>query len=168
MRWGISSTNSGRYDPLSGILQPDSALKIYEIKQGISPELASLVNLPAGESFHFVLNNMVIKDNRIPPRGFSQAALEMRGLQPVGATYLPGQYWDDTVYDLSAYPDVVRVFVTLYYQTASKEYIDFLRSNGGTDAVTLGSLWDTLKSPAEVAATGWAPNNRRYLPVLSR
>jgi uncharacterized repeat protein (TIGR01451 family) len=159
---------SGRYDPSTGVLQPDANLKVYEIKQGITPELAAVLNLPAGESFHFVLNNTVIKDNRIPPRGFSQAALERRGLQPVGATYVPGQYWDDTVYDLSAYPGVVRIFVTLYYQTASKEYVDFLRNNGGTDAVTLGSLWDALKSPPEATATGWAPNHLRYLPELKR
>lgn len=159
---------SGQYDPSSGVLQPDADLKVYEIKQGITPELASVLNLPAGESFHFVLNNTVIKDNRIPPRGFSLAALELRELQPVGAAYVPGQYWDDTVYDLSAYPGVVRVFVTLYYQTASKEYIDFLRNNGGVDAVALGSLWDASKSPPEVVATGWAPNYPSYLPEVNR
>jgi uncharacterized repeat protein (TIGR01451 family) len=159
---------SGRYDPLTSVLQADATLKVYEVKQGLTSELASLFNLPAGESFHFMLNNTVVKDNRIPPRGFSQAALDLRGLQPVGAVYSPGQYWDDTVYDLSAFPEVRRVFVTLYYQAASKEYIDFLRNNGGTDAVSLGSLWDTLKSPPEVVVTGWAPNNRRYLPVLNR
>ncbi len=159
---------SGHYDPSSGILPPGADLKVYEIKQGITPDLATVLNLPAGESFHFVLNNTVIKDNRIPPRGFSQAALELRQLQPVGAIYAPGQYWDDTVYDLSAYPGLARVFVTLYYQTASKEYVDFLRNNGGVDAVALGSLWDASKSPPEVVATGWAPNYPSYLPRVNR
>lgn len=159
---------SGRYDPLTGVLTPDADLKVYEIKQGITPELAALVNLPAGESFHFILNNTVIKDNRIPPRGFTQAALDAPGLRPVGAVYQPGQYWDDTVYDLTAYPEVVRVFATLYYQTASKEYIDFLDSSGGVDAVTLGALWDALKSPPEVVAVGWAPNYPIYCPSIRR
>jgi len=72
------------------------------------------------------------------------------------------------VVDLSAYPEIARVFATLYYQTASKDYIDFLRNNGGVDAVTLGTLWDTLKSPPEVAALGWAPNYPGYLPVIGR
>lgn len=159
---------SGHYNPASGLLTQDGAIKVYEIKQGITPELASVVNLPAGESFHFVLNNTVIKDNRIPPRGFTQAALNTPGLRPMGAVYQPGQYWDDTVYDLSSYPDTERVYVTLYYQTASKEYVDFLRNNGGVDVVTLGTLWDTLKSPPEVIAKAWSPNYPVYLPLIRR
>ena len=165
---GFIVYESGRYDPVTGVLAQDPDLKVYEIKQGITPELAPVVNLPAGESFHFVLNNTVIKDNRIPPRGFTQAALDAPGLRPVGAVYQSGQYWDDTVVDLSAFPEIARVFATLYYQTASKDYIDFLRNNGGVDAVTLGTLWDPLKSPPEVAALGWAPNYPGYLPVIGR
>jgi hypothetical protein len=159
---------SGQYNPATGFLTQDANLKVYEIKQGLTPELAAQVNLPAGESFHFMLNNTVIKDNRIPPRGFSQSALDAPGLKPVGAVYQPGQYWDDTIYDLTAYPDVQRVFATLYYQTSSKEYIDFLRNNGGVDAVTLGTLWDTLKSPPEIVAMGWTPNYSEYLPVAGK
>ncbi len=158
----------GHYDPATGILTQDANLKIYEVKQGLTPELAAQVNLSAGESFHFMLNNTVIKDNRIPPRGFTQTALDTSGLKPVGAVYQPGQYWDDTIYDLSAYPGVVRVFATLYYQTSSKEYIDFLRSNGSVDAVTLGTLWDTLKSPPEIIVQGWIPNYPVYLPMLEK
>ncbi len=159
---------SGHYDLATGILTQDSNLKVYEVKQGLTPELAAQVNLSAGESFHFMLNNTVIKDNRIPPRGFTQTALDTPGLKPVGAVYLPGQYWDDTIYDLTAYPEVVQVFATLYYQTSSKEYIDFLRSNGGVDAVTLGAMWDTLKSPPEIAAQGWIPNYPYYLPSIGK
>jgi uncharacterized repeat protein (TIGR01451 family) len=159
---------SGHYDPDTGILAQDVTTKVYEVKQGITPDLAALVDLPAGESFHFVLNNTVVKDNRIPPRGFTQVALDTPGLTPVGAVYQPGQYWDDTVYDLTAYPDIDRVYVTLYYQTASKEYVDFLRNNGGVDAVTLGTLWDTLKSPSEVVAKAWYPNYPFYLPLIRR
>jgi uncharacterized repeat protein (TIGR01451 family) len=159
---------SGHYNPTTGILTQDANLKVYEVKQGMTPELAAQVNLPEGESFHFILNNTVVKDNRIPPHGFSQAALDTPGLTPVGAVYQPGQYWDDTIYDLSAYPDVARIFATLYYQTSSKEYIDFLRDNGGVDAVTLGSLWDTLKSPPEIVAQAWIPNYSHYLPRIGK
>jgi hypothetical protein len=159
---------SGHYDSATGILTLDANLKVYEIKQGITPELAVQVNLPEGESFHFMLNNTVIKDNRIPPRGFTQTALDTSGLEPVGVVYLPGQYWDDTLYDLSAYPEVTRIFATLYYQTSSKEYVDFLRNNGGVDAVTLGALWDTLKSPPEIVAQGWIPNYADYLPSIAK
>jgi len=137
---------SGYYDSTNGILASDA--KVYEIKQGITPDLAQVLGLPSGESFHFVLNNTVIKDNRIPPRGFSEDALNSRILQPVGAVYPPGQYWDETTFQV---PQETRVVTaTLYYQTASKEYIDFLRTRGGVDGYNLGLIWDDLKSPPVV------------------
>ncbi len=139
---------SGHYDPQTGDLTLDSAIKVYEAKLGVTPELAARLNLPPGESFHFVLNNVYLKDNRIPPRGYTQAAFDRPGLRPVGASYEDGQYWDETTYTVPEETDYV--IATLYYQTSSKEYIDFLRNNGGDDGNTLGQLWDSLKSPPEV------------------
>jgi hypothetical protein len=136
---------SGAYDALTGILADDPAPKVYEAKLGITPEFAAQLGLPAGESFHFVLNNTYLKDNRIPPRGYTVAAFDQPGLRPVGATYSDEQFWDETLYTLPASAKSAQV--TLYYQTASKEYIDFLRANGGDDGATLGQLWDDLKSP---------------------
>jgi hypothetical protein len=162
---------SGMYDPATGILTIDSNLKIYEAKQGLTVELAGWLNqqagqniYSAGESFHFVLNNTVIKDNRIPPRGYTQAAYNRPGLQPIGASYADGQYWDDTIYTLP--PETERVVATLYYQTASKEYIDFLRTYGGLDGQTLGTLWDSSKSPPEVMAVAFDPALPTYLPLI--
>lgn len=156
---------SGAYDPATGALDLSHQPKIYEAKQGLTPELAGLLGLPAGESFHFVLNNTVIKDNRIPPRGFSAAALSTVGLQPVGETnYAPGQYWDETIYNLPE--ETERVVAILYYQTASKEYIDFLRANGGIDGATLGTLWDSSKSPPEAMAVAAGPLPTIYLPLI--
>jgi hypothetical protein len=60
------------------------------------------------------------------------------------------------------------VVVTLYYQTASKEYVDFLRTMGGVDGVTLGSLWESSKSPPEVMAIVFTPGHLRYLPLVYR
>jgi hypothetical protein len=111
-----------------------------------------------------VLNNMVIKDNRIPPRGYTQAAFDRPGLRPVGAIYTDGQYWNDTSYTLPA--NTERVVATLYYQTPSREYIDFLRSNGGVDGVTLGELWDNSKSPPKVMAVAFFPSLPTYLPII--
>lgn len=153
---------SGAYDPDNGLL--DSDAKVYEAKQGLTPELANLLGLPAAESFHFVLNNTVIKDNRIPPRGFTQAALEQNGMQPVGAEYQPGQYWDDTIYPVPSTTNAV--IVTLYYQTSSKEYIDFLRAYGGVDGYTLGKLWDGSKSPPVVMAVASNLDIRVHLPLV--
>jgi len=156
---------SGAYDSSTAVLSKDSDIKIYETKLGLTPELANLLNLPAGESFHFVLNNTILKDNRIPPRGYTQAAFDKPGLRPVGATYLDGQYWDETTYVVPANTDYV--IATLYYQTSSKEYIDFLRTQGGLDGAALGTLWDTMKSPPEVMASYSTPKaGGAYLPMV--
>jgi uncharacterized repeat protein (TIGR01451 family) len=157
---------SGAYNSASGVLALDSDIKVYEAKQGITPELAVLLALSPGESFHFVLNNTVIKDNRIPPRGYTQSAFDRPGLRPVGAVYADGQHWDETDYVL---PDEAeRVAVTIFYQTSSKEYVDFLRSNGGLDGDALGTLWDASKSPPEAMAVAWFPSYPYFLPVVLR
>ena len=55
---------------------------------------------------------------------------------------------------------------TLYYQTSSSEYIDFLRANGGVDGLTLGTLWDGLKSPPQVMVSAWSDELRIYFPLI--
>jgi hypothetical protein len=162
---GILVQERGAYNPATASLTTSNT-KVYEAKQGLTSSAAAALNLPAGESFFFVLNNTTLKDNRIPPRGFTQAALNQRGMQPVQATYAPGQYWDDTVYVLPS--TATRVMVTLYYQTASKEYIDFLRAYGGLDGTALGALWDSSKSAPEVVGRAWFPNYPVYLPIIRR
>lgn len=154
---------SGAYDQANGQLLRDPAIKVYEIKQGITPELADLLKKTAGESFHFVLNNTVVKDNRIPPQGYRRAQFDQPGLRPVGVTFADGQNWDETVYILP--PETEKVYAALYYQTASKEYVDFLRTNGGVDGLALGSLWASLKSPPELMAQAWLPSHPLYLPL---
>jgi hypothetical protein len=157
---------SGAYEGTSATLAQDPDAKIYEVKQGITPELAAVLKQPPGESFHFVLNNTVVKDNRIPPRGYTQSGFDRPGLRPVGASYADGQYWDETAYFLP--PEATWVLVTLYYQTASSEYVDFLRASGGVDGHTLGELWDDSKSPPVVMARAWFPGYALYLPVIVR
>jgi hypothetical protein len=157
---------SGAYDPATGVLTRDADIEIYEIKQGITPELAAHLGRPAGASFHFVLNNTVVKDNRIPPRGYTQALYDRPGLRPVGATYADGQYWADASYTLPTATE--RVVATLYYQVASKEYVDFLETWGGVDGADLGALWDQMPSPAEVVAVAWTPELTVYLPLVLR
>ncbi|MGD9047400.1 MAG: PQQ-dependent sugar dehydrogenase [Anaerolineae bacterium] len=155
---------SGAYDPSTGQLQRTPDTQVYEVKQGITPQLAALVGKPDGSSFHFVLNNYVVKDNRIPPRGYNQALFDQPGLRPVGAVYADGQHWDDTIYTLPIQTE--RVVVTLRYQTASKEYVDFLQANGGVDGLALGRLWQSLKSPPEVMAWASIPSYEYYLPLV--
>jgi uncharacterized repeat protein (TIGR01451 family) len=157
---------SGAYDFDAGHLDRDADIKVYEAKQGITSELAELLGEPAGPSFHFVLNNQVVKDNRIPPRGYTQAAFDEPGLRPVGATYRDGQHWDDTLYVLPE--ETGCLLATLYYQTASGEYVDFLRANGGIDGKALGDIWESSKSPPQVMARTWWPGYAVYLPLVLR
>lgn len=158
---------SGAYNPATGKLALDPAIKVYEAKQGITPELAAMVGLNAGPSFHFALNNATYKDNRIPPRGYTVAAYDKPGMRPIGATYSDGQYWDDTIYEVP--PATTRVTVILYYQTASSDYIDFLRELGGADGATLGQLWDDSKSPPEIVARAEFPAPKTiFLPFSQK
>ncbi len=157
---------SGKYNQETAELSLDPDIKVYEALQGISPDLANATNLPAGKSFHFVINNMVEKDNRIPPRGYSQAVYNRPGLMPVGASYLDGQYWDDTRYVLPL--NTSFVIVTLYYQTTTREYIEFLKANGGLDSQVLAELWNTNPSPPVTMTTVLVPGNKRYLPMMTK
>ncbi len=155
---------SGAYNPQTGKLTEDAAIKVYEAKQGLTPEMAAVVGMQPGPTFHFALNNTVYKDNRIPPRGYTVAAYDRPGLRPVGATYADGQYWDDTTYNVPA--GTVRVVARLYYQTASSDYIDFLAGGGGADGATLAAMWQDSKSPPVLVnqATFPAPNVS-YIPL---
>ena len=120
----------GAYDSATAELTT-SDTKVYEMKLGLDETMAALTGLPASESFHFVLNNMIVKDNRIPPIGFTNAAFEAVQAAPVGQVYADGQYWDDTAF---AIPEgAVSATVMLYFQTTSKEYIEFLRDENVTD-----------------------------------
>ncbi len=157
---------SGAYDAQTGLLAVDPPPKVYEAKLGLSSNLAALLNLPAGESFFFSLNNAWIKDNRIPPRGYTQAAFDKDGLRPVGYTYADGAYFDQAEYTVPE--SAVRVMATLYYQVASKEYVDFLAQFGGIDGQTLGALWQNTPGDPVVVTRGWAPSYPAYLPQVHR
>lgn len=153
---------SGAYDAGSGTLQgynSDPSLKVYESKQGLSPSWAAQLGLPAGPSFHFALNNEIVSDNRIPPRGYSfdkfnaSQAAPYTDSKPDPNRYADGQYWDTTVYALPE--DVAWGDVRLVHQVASKEYIEFLRDNnpneGQNNGQILFELWkQTGKSMPEV------------------
>ncbi len=122
---------SGHYDFATGHLTHDEDAKIYHIEPGTSHRLAGILGIAAGPSFHFVLNDTVFLDNRIPPRGFTNAAFETIQSPPVAYPYADGQYWDDTHYTLPVGTESVEV--TLYYQSISKEYVEFLRDANTTN-----------------------------------
>ncbi|MFQ5491108.1 MAG: multiheme c-type cytochrome [Phycisphaerae bacterium] len=121
----------GSYDVLTATLDEHNT-RVYETLQGVDADVAGATGLSVGPTFHVVLNNVVVKDNRIPPRGFSNAGFASVQAAPVRANYADGQYWDDVRFH--APPGSASVVVTLYYQSTTKEYIEFLRDQNITDA----------------------------------
>jgi hypothetical protein len=141
---------SGNYDPATGVLTHDAQVKIYQIKPGLSKTIAAATGLTPGPSFHFVLNDTVFLDNRIPPLGFTNSNFEFIQSPPVNHPYADGQNWDETIYTLDEMPDSISV--TLYYQTTSKEYIEFLRDENTTDTFgdEMYDLWNLNGKSAPV------------------
>lgn len=140
----------GEYNGFTADLQTADT-KVYEAELGVDAAMAAVAGLPVGPSFHFALNNKYYKDNRIPPRGFTNAAFAAIQAAPVGAAYADGQYWDDTAFRVP--PGAAMAVVTLYYQTAAKEYIEFLRDENRTNDAgdVLYEQWElTGKSPPEL------------------
>ncbi|MCK4414800.1 MAG: T9SS type A sorting domain-containing protein [Candidatus Eisenbacteria sp.] len=149
---------SGAYDPGTAELIDDEQRKVYEIHPGLSPGLAVALGIPGGKSFHFVLSDTVYFDNRIPPRGFSNAGFTAVQSPPVDYSYADGQYWDETAYTLPV--TAVTAEVTLYYQSTSKEYIEFLRDENTTNSAgqDLYDAWVAQgKAPPVAMATASTP-----------
>lgn len=121
---------SGAYNFNTGELTRDEDAKIYEVHPGIDTNISGLLGFEPEATLHFVLNNKIYEDNRIPPRGFTNAAFAAFGGEPVGHHYDDGQYWDDTLYMLPT--GAVRAEVKLYYQSTSKEFVEFLRDENRT------------------------------------
>jgi hypothetical protein len=140
----------GGYDETAAELDK-ATTKVYEIKPGISHGLAELIALPAGVSFHFVINDTIYQDNRIPPRGFTNANFEAIQSPPVDYSYADGQYWDDTEFTVSG--EAAYVIATLYYQATSKEYVEFLRDENTTNdwGDKFYELWASYGKSAPVA-----------------
>ncbi len=102
-------------------------------------------------SFHMALSTDRYKDNRIPPRGFTNAAYADFGGSPVDYSYADGQYWDDTYYNIPLEANSVEV--KLYYQSTSKEFIEFLRDENKTtnDGNDMYDIWvNNGKCPPEL------------------
>lgn len=169
---------SGAYDPATGVLTEDADIRLYESLHGLTDEWAAQLGLPPGESFHFVLNNIILEDNRIPPRGYTYADFLAAGAeprtdgQPDPTLYADGQYWDEVVYNLPA--GVVYGRVRLLYQTSSKEYIEFLRDNNPNPAdpnnngQILYDLWQATNRSAPEVMVDIPFGHAAYLPLLQK
>jgi len=85
----------------------------------------------AHETFHFVLNNTVVQDNRIPPYGMSYDLARIRNALPVPANQYGGgtagstyNYYDEV--PLNPPAGAHSATISLMYQPTSWEYIQFL------------------------------------------
>jgi hypothetical protein len=120
----------GAYD-LSTAAFNGSDTKVYEKRSSIDAAMSALSGLPEGAPFHGAIANRTDFDNRIPPRGFTNAGFASVQASPVGYSYVDGQHWDDTLYAIPA--DATKAVVTFYHQTTTKEYAEFLRDANVTD-----------------------------------
>jgi hypothetical protein len=100
------------------------------------------------------LADTIVKDNRIPPRGFSNAAFEAGGAPVVAHRYEDGQHWDDSWFTLRH--GTTHVAVELYYQNVPKEYVEHLRDSNHTDNTgqLLWELWNATDRGAPVLMAG--------------
>ncbi len=121
----------GAYDSTTATLTTGDTT-VYEAELGLDAYMSGQTGLPVGKSFHFVLNNMLVKDNRIPARGFTNAGYEAIGSPVAEHHYDDQQHWDDVFYDIP--PGAVNADVKLYHQVTTKEYIEFLRDTNVTDS----------------------------------
>jgi len=112
-------------------------------------------------SFHFVLADGRFKDNRIPPRGFRISEAADRLAEPAwNGSADPGYFTTDEYaggYDevaVSLPSGAAQIEITLYYQTTSREYIEFLRDEiNGTGHLTLTSPTPSGETDAYVVQT---------------
>jgi Cytochrome c554 and c-prime len=130
---GATLFQSGGYDLATATRADDPQLRTYEVRMAAN----------GVEGFHFILQDTLLQDNRIPPRGF----VPRSDTKPVGRNYPTvssgdsGQtatlaHWDDAPYELTI-PKVLTgpmtIRATLWYQTTSHEYIEALKTANRTD-----------------------------------
>ena len=121
------------------------------------------------ETFHFVLNNLVAKDNRIPPWGMRYDDAAERNILPVPPTQYgdpgPGGVYDhrDTV-TLNPPAGADHAVVEMLYQPTSWEYVQFLeRANTGAveflaaegDQILDAWLQTGMATPYVMASATW-------------
>jgi Dictyostelium (slime mold) repeat len=134
--------NEAHFDPL-----------VYEVKMASSLTGQS-------KSFHFLLGTERFKDNRIPPKGFRIGEAKKRIAEPVWLGTPDPNFFSAAEYtggydqiNLMLPTGATRVDVRLYYQTTSREYVEFLRDEINGTATSLGSPAPSGEPKAYIAQT---------------
>lgn len=113
---------------------------VYEVHQSSSI-------LGVDETFHMALATERYKDNRIPPQGFRMEEAASRLCEPVWHGVSDTDYFTTAEY-AGGYDEVTvslpagteRIEAALYYQTTSREFVEFLRDE-------INGTGDTLSGP---------------------
>lgn len=143
-------------------------------------QLASLTSGAYVETFHFVLNNKVVKDNRIPPYGMQYEEARKRNALPEPADQYgnpgPGgsyNYWDEI--QLNPPAGAESATIDLLYQPTSWEYVQFLylANNGqnpflADEGNNMLEAWlnNGMADPYIMASVTWVnPSSCSYPPV---
>ena len=149
----------------------DLPLSFDRVTGAVSYTLGDLAAQPSGtahETFHFVLNNTVLKDNRIPTYRMSYDEARRRNALPVPADQYGGskggeyRHWDE----LALAPPLGAVYadISLLYQPTSWEYVQFLylanrRDNAflADEGVNLLDAWlaTGMAEPYVMASATW-------------
>ncbi|NJN44062.1 MAG: hypothetical protein HC806_04580, partial [Anaerolineae bacterium] len=162
---------SGVYSETGGVLIQDADLAWFGTWQGVSSAWGSTLGVdPNTFHFHLALNNEIQFDNRIPPRGFNNAAFLSENIAPVGVVYADGQHWADVQYSLPT--GVTRILIELKYQVASRDYIEFLKDANFTNSAgqTLYSLWENtgMSPPVVMANLQKLTGASIFLPIVNQ
>jgi len=132
-------------------------------------ELAAKEEGSYSKTFHFVLNNKIAMDNRIPPYGMDYDEAKLRNAlpKPAGQYGSPESggvynYWDEIT--LNPPEGAARAEIRLLYQPTSWEYVQFLylANNGSVpflaeegDKLLDAWLNNGMAEPYVMAATTW-------------
>jgi len=151
----VVATNAGNIVYVSGG-------DLSKTRDDLVYETAMMSSLTAEDhTFHFVLATDRYKDNRIPPKGFDIANAASRKAQPrwdgadatnyfTAAEYTGG--YDEVTFTKPA--GTARWVASMYYQTTSKDYVEFLRNEIlATNTLTLSSPTPSGETNAYIAQT---------------
>jgi hypothetical protein len=151
---GAALAEYGHYDPDEARLDEDTT-PVYEMVVGLSEQAAKVTGYPPGPTSHMALADTIVKDTRIPPRGFDNETYAAAGAPAVGACYPDGQHWADSHFTVP--PGAAAAEVSVGYQSLTRHYMEVLRDGNVTDdwGQVLYGLWEATGkgAPVEMAAS---------------
>ncbi|MFC1844094.1 hypothetical protein ACFLZ5_04830 [Thermodesulfobacteriota bacterium] len=166
--WAETLVDILGYDPGLVLSYDRSQITLNPDTEYTLGDLASSVPGTTHETFHFVLNNQVLKDNRIPPYGMDYEEARKRNALPVPDSQYgggPGKTYDyfDT-FALNPPSGAQSATINLMYQPTSWEYIQFLwlannKSNSflANEGEYMLDAWlnNNMAAPYIMASTTW-------------